>query len=78
MPVIPKDAVLYRGSLPSVYTLDENNKARMHLVRLGADYDATRVTVLSGIKEGDRIISAPPKTIKSGWTPDIQNLSTGQ
>ena len=78
MPVIPKDAVLYRGSLPSVYTLDENNKARMHLVRLGADYDATRVTVLSGIKEGDRIISAPPKTIKSGWTPDIQNLSSGQ
>ena len=77
MPVIPKDAVLYRGSLPSVYILDDENKARMRLVRLGADYDATRVTVLSGISEGDRIISAPPKTIKSGWTPDIQNMSSG-
>ncbi len=77
VPVIPKDAVLYRGSLPSVYILDDENKARMRLVRLGADYDATRVTVLSGISEGDRIISAPPKTIKSGWTPDIQKISSG-
>lgn len=76
VPVIPKDAVLYRGSLPSVYILDENNRAKMKLIRLGSDYDELRVTVLSGIKEGDRIISAPPKTIKSGWTPDIQNISS--
>jgi len=76
VPVIPKDAVLYRGSLPSVYILDDSNKARMKLVRLGADYDELRVTVLSGIKEGDRIISAPPKTIRSGWTPDIQNTTS--
>lgn len=69
VPVIPKDALLYRGSLPSVFILDKDNKARMKLVRLGADYDKYRVTVLSGIKAGDRIISAPPKTIKSGWTP---------
>ncbi len=77
VPVIPKDAVLYRGSLPSVYILDKENKARMKLVRLGPDYDISRVTVLSGIKAGDRIISAPPKTIRSGWTPDIQKMSAG-
>lgn len=71
VPVIPKDAVIYRGSLPSVYILDDNNKARMKLVRLGAEYDKTRVTVLSGIKQGDRIISSPPKTIRSGWTPEV-------
>ena len=75
VPVIPKDAVLYRGSLPSVFILNKENKARMRLVRLGADYDELRVTVLSGIKAGDRIISAPPKTIKSGWTPD--SIPTG-
>ncbi len=73
VPVIPKDAVLYRGSLPSVFILDQKNKASMRLVRLGADYDTERVTVLAGINEGDRIISAPPKNIKSGWTPEIQN-----
>jgi multidrug efflux pump subunit AcrA (membrane-fusion protein) len=72
VPVIPKDAVIYRGSLPSVYILDEENRAKMRIVRLGTDYDATRVTVLSGIKSGDRIISAPPKTIRSGWKPDVE------
>lgn len=76
VPVIPKDAVIYRGSLPSVYILDEENKAKMRVVRLGSDYDATRITVLSGIKSGDRIISAPPKTIKSGWEPDIESKIT--
>ncbi len=69
MPVIPKDAVIRRGSLPSVYILDEDNKARMRLVRLGIDFDETRVTVLSGIEPGDRIISSPPKNIRSGWSP---------
>jgi len=69
MPVIPKDAVIRRGSLPSVYVLDEDNKARMRLVRLGIDFDDTRVTVLSGINPGDRIISSPPKNIRSGWSP---------
>ncbi len=77
VPVIPKDAVIYRGSLPSVFILDQENKARMRIVRLGAEYDRSRVTVLSGIKPGDRIISSPPKTIKSGWTPDIKDLTAG-
>jgi multidrug efflux pump subunit AcrA (membrane-fusion protein) len=76
VPVIPKDAVIYRGSLPSVYILDEENKAKMRIVRLGSDYDATSVTVLSGIKTGDRIISAPPKTIKSGWKPDVESRTS--
>ena len=75
VPVIPKDALIYRGSLPSVFILDHENKARMKIVRLGSEYDSTRVTVLSGIKAGDRIISAPPKTIKSGWMPDIKNMT---
>ncbi len=75
VPVIPKDAVIYRGSLPSVFILDEENKARMRIVRLGSEFDATRVTVLSGIQPGDRIINSPPKTIKSGWQPDVQSQS---
>lgn len=76
VPVIPKDAVIYRGSLPRVFILDKENRARMKIVRLGAEFDATRITVLSGINAGDRIISSPPKTIKSGWTPDVLNTSS--
>ena len=77
MPVIPKDAVIRRGSLPSVYVLDKDNKARMRLVRLGIDYDETRVTVLSGINPGDRIISEPPKNIRSGWSPTAEKKEQG-
>ena len=73
VPVIPKDAVIYRGSLPSVFILDEENEAKMRLVRLGSEYDESRITVLSGIQAGDRIISSPPKTIKSGWKPDVES-----
>jgi len=77
MPVIPKNAVIRRGSLPSVYVLDKDNKARMRLVRLGIDYDETRVTVLSGINPGDRIISEPPKNIRSGWSPTAESKEQG-
>ncbi len=72
VPVIPKDAVLYRGSLPSVFILNDENVAKMKLVRLGSEYDKTRITVLSGIKPGVRIINNPPKNIRSGWTPPEQ------
>lgn len=76
VPVIPKDAVLYRGSLPSVFVLNEENKAKMKLVRLGAEFDQSRITVLSGIKPGEKIISNPPKGIRSGWTPPLDKQST--
>lgn len=69
VPVIPKDAILYRGSLPSVFILNESNIAKMKLVRLGSDYDRNHITVLSGITAGQKIISNPPKNIRSGWTP---------
>jgi multidrug efflux pump subunit AcrA (membrane-fusion protein) len=77
VPVIPKAAVIRRGSLPSVFVLDEEDIARMRTVRLGSEFDRDRVTVLSGIKPGDRIINSPPKTIRSGWKPDIQSKSSG-
>ena len=69
VPVIPKNAILYRGSLPSIYILNENNVAKMKLVRLGSDFDENRITVLSGITAGQKIINNPPKNIRSGWIP---------
>jgi len=69
VPVIPKDAVLYRGSLPSVFILNKDDVAKMKLIRLGTEFDETHITVLSGLKPGERIISNPPKDIRSGWTP---------
>ncbi len=78
VPVIPKNAVLYRGSLPSVFVLNEDDVAKMKLVRLGPSYDETRITVLSGLKPGERIVANPPKDIRSGWTPPERKESISE
>lgn len=70
VPVIPKAALVQRGSLPGVYILNDENKAELRLVRLGKPRGSTHVTVLSGLKAGDRIIVDPPPSIRSGWSPE--------
>jgi multidrug efflux pump subunit AcrA (membrane-fusion protein) len=64
LPVIPKSAIIKRGSLPSVKVLDENNVPRMRLIRTGIELDANNVIVLSGLQPGERILtnSETPKT----------------
>ena len=64
LPVIPKSAIIKRGSLPSVKVLDENNVPRMRLIRTGIELDANNVIVLSGLQPGERILtnSDTPKT----------------
>ena len=61
LPVIPRVALVWRSSLPSVYILKEG-KRELRLLRLGTNYgDGSQVTVLSGIKGGDIIeINAHP------------------
>ncbi len=68
--VIPRSAVIEGGSLPRVLVMDENNKSsKLHIVRLGGLIDKENVVVLSGLKNGDRIINNPPSDATSGWTP---------
>jgi multidrug efflux pump subunit AcrA (membrane-fusion protein) len=64
LPVIPKSAIIKRGSLPSVKVLDEDNVPRMRLIRTGIELDANNVIVLSGLQPGERILtnSDTPKT----------------
>ena len=40
LPVVPKSAIIKRGSLPSVRVLDEEGKPRMRLIRTGIELDA--------------------------------------
>ncbi len=70
MPVIPSSAIVRRGSLPSIFVLNDRNQAEMRLVRLGDEVDREHVAVLSGINTGEKIFVSPPPGIKSGWTPD--------
>jgi multidrug efflux pump subunit AcrA (membrane-fusion protein) len=67
--VIPSTAVRWRGSLPAVYKINQDNKAEHRFVRLGEPVNDQFITVLSGLNDGDRILANPPPRITSGWSP---------
>ena len=69
-PVISKDAIIYRGSLPYVFVYDEAKGAELRIVRAGSQVAKDKVTILSGIKDGEQVIVNPPADIKPGWRPD--------
>jgi multidrug efflux pump subunit AcrA (membrane-fusion protein) len=56
LPVIPLLAIHKKGSLPSVQVIDDENKPKMRLVRIGEVIDEDTVTILSGLKPGERIL----------------------
>jgi multidrug efflux pump subunit AcrA (membrane-fusion protein) len=60
LPIIPASAVVHRGGLPMVYVLDAQEKPRLHLLRLGEQFGDT-VTVLTGLRGGERILLRPPQ-----------------
>jgi multidrug efflux pump subunit AcrA (membrane-fusion protein) len=61
LPVVPKSAIIKRGSLPSVRVLDEEGKPQMRLIRTGIELDANHVIVLSGLKPGERVLTSEEK-----------------
>jgi multidrug efflux pump subunit AcrA (membrane-fusion protein) len=60
LPVIPVAAIVQRGGLPMVYILDEQNRPRLHLLRLGEQYGDS-VSVLTGLQGGERLLIDPPR-----------------
>ncbi|OOZ38774.1 efflux transporter periplasmic adaptor subunit [Solemya pervernicosa gill symbiont] len=69
LPIIPATSVVYRGSLPAVFVVNQENRTELRLVRLGESLDNHTVTVLSGIKEGEMVLVNPPAGMASGWSP---------
>jgi len=67
-PVIPESAIRYNGSLPGVYVLGEQGDAQLRLVRVGEPIPGGLVTVLSGLRPGERIIADPPAGVAAGWS----------
>jgi multidrug efflux pump subunit AcrA (membrane-fusion protein) len=60
LPVVPKNALVWRGSLPGVYVLNQENKRELRLVRTGDEVGIDGIAILSGIKPGERIIVGTP------------------
>lgn len=68
LPIIPNSAVVWRGSLPAVFIVNQKNEKELRLVRLGEAIDNRTVAVLSGLYVGERIFSQPSPGMASGWT----------
>ncbi|HYE48414.1 MAG TPA: efflux RND transporter periplasmic adaptor subunit [Azospirillaceae bacterium] len=62
---VPENAVVYKDSRPTVFTVDEQGKAHAHVVETGAR-DKGRIALLSGIQEGARIVVAGAGYLKEG------------
>jgi multidrug efflux pump subunit AcrA (membrane-fusion protein) len=66
LPVIPKSAVVWRGSLPVVMAVADGQPPEPRMVRLGGFVDERSVSVLSGVRAGDRILANPGGHVPAG------------
>lgn len=55
MPAIPREALIWRGSLPAVMIL-KDGKPTLRVVRVGTPLPDGRLTVLSGLDGGEQVI----------------------
>lgn len=63
---IPESAIVIKGGLPLVYTVDREGKARLRVVRLGNALDDGSRVVLSGVSAGDLLVDQPPPGLRAG------------
>ncbi len=52
--------------------LDDVGNAELRLVRVGEPVTGGLMTVLSGLRAGERILAAPPPGIAAGWSTQQQ------
>jgi multidrug efflux pump subunit AcrA (membrane-fusion protein) len=67
----PRSAIVRRGQLSMVYAVEEDGPPKLRLVTLGEEID-DHVEVLSGLSEGDRIVSEP-STLEGGESGDSRS-----
>lgn len=66
-PVIPGSAIRYNGSLPGVYVIDEQGNMQLRLIRVGEQVPGGLMSVLSGLRPGERILADPAPGVTAGW-----------
>ncbi len=65
MPAVPQSALVWRGSLPSVFVL-EDGRPSLRLVRVGYPVAGGLISVISGLQGGEQVILNPPADLVSG------------
>ena len=63
---MPKSALVWRGSLPGIYVMGDDNKRTLRLVRIGDEVGADGVAVLSGLRAGERIVVRADTAAEAG------------
>jgi multidrug efflux pump subunit AcrA (membrane-fusion protein) len=66
MPSVPKTSIVWRGSLPAVFLVTEDNRLKMQLIRMGSPIGNDTFAIISGLKEGDRILTKADSSTRSG------------
>jgi multidrug efflux pump subunit AcrA (membrane-fusion protein) len=69
--LIPRSAVVMRGSLACVYVLDGQGIAQLRYLTLGAG-QGNLVEVLSGISAGEKLVDAPSDRDLAGKRIEVQ------
>lgn len=69
--LIPRTAVVMRGSLACVYVIDGNGIAQLRYLTLGAQ-QGDLVEVLSGISSGEKLVDAPADRDIAGRRIEVQ------
>ena len=64
-PMVPASALVYRGSLPSIFVVGSNGQAELRIVRVG-ETQGDRVVVLSGVSAGEKVVTAPTQSMHAG------------
>jgi hypothetical protein len=70
---VPESAVVHRGQLTGLYTLNDNSEVVLRWVRLGETYDSEgTVEVLSGLAPGEVYIATSEAPLKEGQKVNVQ------
>jgi multidrug efflux pump subunit AcrA (membrane-fusion protein) len=73
--LIPRDALVYRGEQPGVYTI-ENDTARFRNVETGLT-EGEKVEVLNGLKEGEMVVTRGANLLKDGDKVRVMGAQPG-
>lgn len=63
---VPKSSVVIRNGLPLIFIANDAGQSELRIVRLGSESNNGLVELLSGLKEGDRVILNPTPEMRSG------------
>ena len=70
MLLAPAAALAVLGQMERIFVAAENNRAVLRLVKSGATR-ADRIEILAGLDDGERVVIAPPASLREGQTLEI-------